>query len=329
MDIPILSSLEKIYPNQDTGAVAIRKLVKNQNLIEQGIKEIDGINDLDPIREQINVLSNPNLLINGDFQVWQRGESFDIPSTGASTYTADRWVIQTNSQGVSATKLLDGGISVNNSSFDGTYLNICQFIELETYKRIKGKNVAITIKFKNSVSNIILGLRAFPDSSGVVKKFNGDKIVLNTTIPICSTDCTKFMLYLQSTQTQKIEIEYVKLELGTVATPFTPRIYAEELAMCERYYQKVRVQERIYNYNANELYAITNLRTIMRVVPTLAKISEPAVSYIAGGKIDGYVFDTTSWSGAIKSITLRATKNSHGLTEAVLKAELELDAEIY
>ena len=56
MDLPILNQLEKIYPNQDTGAVAIRKLVKNQNLIEQGIKEIDDINDLDEVRDEIGIL---------------------------------------------------------------------------------------------------------------------------------------------------------------------------------------------------------------------------------------------------------------------------------
>lgn len=58
MDLPILNQLEKIYPSQDRGYEAIRKLVKNQNLIEQGIKEIDGMNDLDEIRKQINDLND-------------------------------------------------------------------------------------------------------------------------------------------------------------------------------------------------------------------------------------------------------------------------------
>ena len=62
MDLPILNQLEKIYPNTDTGADAIRKLVKNQNLIEQGIKEIDDAYDLDEVREQINVLSEYSII---------------------------------------------------------------------------------------------------------------------------------------------------------------------------------------------------------------------------------------------------------------------------
>lgn len=57
MDLPILNQLEKIYPNQDTGAEAIRKLVKNQNLIEKGIKEIDDAYDLGEVKEQINTLN--------------------------------------------------------------------------------------------------------------------------------------------------------------------------------------------------------------------------------------------------------------------------------
>lgn len=41
MELPILNNLEKIYPNKDTGAEAIRKIVKNQNLIEQGINDAE------------------------------------------------------------------------------------------------------------------------------------------------------------------------------------------------------------------------------------------------------------------------------------------------
>lgn len=59
MDLPILNQLEKIYPSQDNGAQAINKLVRNQNLIEQGIKDIQiiaGEKELQEILKQINVL---------------------------------------------------------------------------------------------------------------------------------------------------------------------------------------------------------------------------------------------------------------------------------
>ena len=39
MDLPVLNQLEKIYPTQDSGAQAISKLVRNQNIIVQGIED--------------------------------------------------------------------------------------------------------------------------------------------------------------------------------------------------------------------------------------------------------------------------------------------------
>lgn len=61
MEIPVLNQLEKIYPNKDNGAVAIRKLVKNQNIIEQGIAEIN----IEKLTEQINILPNDIVLNSG------------------------------------------------------------------------------------------------------------------------------------------------------------------------------------------------------------------------------------------------------------------------
>ena len=50
-------------------------------------------------------ISNPNLLINGDFQIWQRGVSFGV--IPANSYTADRW---NNSGGSSLTEKTISGI---------------------------------------------------------------------------------------------------------------------------------------------------------------------------------------------------------------------------
>jgi len=42
--------------------------------------------------------------------------------------------------------------------------------------------------------------------------------------------------------TGSIYIQWVKLELGSVATPLIPRSTGEELALCQRYYQKSYLQ---------------------------------------------------------------------------------------
>ena len=86
-----------------------------------------------------------------------------------------------------------------------------------------------------------------------------------------STDNDYWYLGLEF-KTVGVTIEWAKLELGEVATPYVPRLYAEELQLCKRYYQYI-------NLNAANVQAITNkLVTVMvdyevqmRVNPTLAK----------------------------------------------------------
>lgn len=66
-------------------------------------------------------------------------------------------------------------------------------------------------------------------------------------------------------------LNWVKLELGTEATKFVPRSYGEELALCQRYYQKgessstyvaVAIDER-------QLLCLFDFHVSMRVKPTI------------------------------------------------------------
>lgn len=51
----------------------------------------------------------PNLLVNGDFQIWQRGESFTITGDEAFHYTADCWCVYASTgQTVTVKKTSDG-----------------------------------------------------------------------------------------------------------------------------------------------------------------------------------------------------------------------------
>ncbi len=72
MDLPVLNQLEKIYPNQDNGAQAISKLVRNQNLIEQGIKDAQLIEGPQGPQGEIGPQGNtPFIGVNGN---WWIGE---------------------------------------------------------------------------------------------------------------------------------------------------------------------------------------------------------------------------------------------------------------
>ena len=156
--------------------------------------------------EKAAALSNPNLLINGGFTVWQRGERFTIPRTGYGTgkYTADRWRVWANPDStggnITVTRA-DDGLHVEAS---GAGIATYRFEEAEV-KKLSGKTVMLSQSVDGVVSSAV---RSFPTTG-----------ILNVALPVSGT------------------INWIKLELGEEATPFVPRSYGEELLACMRYYQ--------------------------------------------------------------------------------------------
>lgn len=162
-----------------------------------------GLADTD---EKVATLSNPNLLINGGFAVWQRGESFTIPRTGYGTgkYTADRWRVWANADStggnITVTKADDG----MHIEADGAGFATYRFEEAEA-KKLSGKTVTLSQSVDGVVSSAV---RSFPTTG-----------ILNVALPVSGT------------------INWIKLELGEEATPYVPKGYGEELLACMRYYQ--------------------------------------------------------------------------------------------
>lgn len=156
--------------------------------------------------EKAAALSNPNLLINGGFAVWQRGESFTIPRTGygAGKYTADRWRVWANADStggnITVTRADDG----MHIEADGAGFATYRFEKAEV-KKLSGKTVTLSQSVDGVVSSAV---RSFPTTG-----------ILNVALPVSGT------------------INWIKLELGEEATPFVPRSYGEELLACMRYYQ--------------------------------------------------------------------------------------------
>ena len=75
-----------------------------------------------------------------------------------------------------------------------------------------------------------------------------------------------------------VEIYSVKLELGSVATPFESRSYGEELALCQRYFQVVDMSSNalaaIYNAHYDTFRSIKySFPVTMRTAPTGSVIS--------------------------------------------------------
>ena len=177
-------------------------------------------NNFNEMIHDITQLSNPNLLINGDFQVWQRGTSFtNRLSNGAYNdigfYSSDRWYFIHMDRAHPSMKVTidktENGISIT-SNFNAALKQIME-TPLKT-----NENYVISAKINGLIQTLQIAGGTYIENDYLFYETNeyeaiGIKLKAGTTI-----------------------IEWVKLEQGSIATSFVSKTYAEELLMCQRYY---------------------------------------------------------------------------------------------
>ena len=95
------------------------------------------------------------------------------------------------------------------------------------------------------------------------------------------TDYLDILLRVKGNVETSSYITLIQLELGSQATPFEFRSYGEELALCERYYQKVGNDEgtnthlMVGSAEGSGTYVVSRaLRTRMRTVPPYAHLGD-------------------------------------------------------
>ena len=222
------------------------------------------------------LFSNPNLLINGDFSINQRG----IYATTNGTYSFDRWRMN---GGTSLTKGEGYVEFTSNNSWQG-------FIQpIENIGSLAGQTVTFSVKasLQSSASIISMGIRILKSGSSsptviepqIYPSLTSTPSVVSTTVTLPSdlTNNDIIMPWIWSRNAnQTIRLYWAKLEIGSIATPFSPRPYAEELAMCQRYYQKFTKSF----YDTNYLYS-TNARMLF-TVPLMAKMRTNATVNATG-----------------------------------------------
>ena len=239
-------------------------------------------------QEQFNLIGagRKNLIINGGFDVWQRGTSFSSPNN----YTADRWTASDQNGTATVSYYDDAG--VNTLKFDQTvastnYLpNIVH--KLEFPKRYSGKTVTLSIRAKAS-KEVALSTFFYSTTAGTYSPYtaigsvntNYTTLTYTITIPDLSSEAGNSIdiyIGLPMNDTYTVYFDYVQLELGSVATPFEHRSYGEELALCQRYYYRViplSATNGTY-LSSHEYIGATNCRlhvpfpTTMRTTPTIS-----------------------------------------------------------
>ena len=322
---------------------------------------------------RIEELSKDNAIINGNFDIWQRGTNFT-----ASGYGPDRWrtILAGSSSTQSQESFTLGQTDVPNNpkyfyrnvvtSSAGAGNGAIVTHRIENVSTFAGQTVTLSFWAKADASKNI--------STEFVQNFGGggtpsltttgigvSKLSLTTTwqkftvtasIPSISgkslgTDNNDYLAVLfwldagsnfdsrtdtLAQQSGTFDIAQVKLETGSVATPFIPRTEAEELFLCQRYYQIIKADTA----NGTSVSATAGLlkhahNVLMRTSPsrTLVGTSTLTVDFF------GYGTSTTtsvilSGNDEVTTINFNSASPSRAAATPLnlRPTEISLDAEL-
>lgn len=198
--------------------------------------------------------SNPNLLINPDFKINQRGTTNYESDSGASvnTYSVDRWSLYRHKLAVNSDKSIT---LANTPSNEGAFSQILEDtvegdVTIQVYVADVSGSASVLVMTSDgrtvvTVGNLKKGLNVFHYNQGLKKVYIK---VLNGTITL----------------------KYAKVEQGAVATPFIAPNRAEEFVKCCRFFQTLQVLYSAYCVTEQHYYHKLPLVTALRVNPTVS-----------------------------------------------------------
>lgn len=191
--------------------------------------------------------SNPNLLLNSNFRVDQRGYGTYSNNTTKPKYTLDRWI----SINAKVVYNIDGTVTITSIATTDTSAWFKQTLE----------------RTINDMCTLSCNITAVTGNAYLYNQTNGKKIVkgLNTVTLSSLKEAS-----IELKQGASITIEWIKLEKGSKATTYVAPIYAEELKKCEYYYTKIELKDSsLIVAGMNDAYIYVP-HIEMRTKPTLS-----------------------------------------------------------
>ena len=259
---------------------------------------------------------NPNLLINPDFLVNQRGQN-----EYSSGYTVDGWYIEGNKCSVRPSVdgiLITSAINVDSNSHafwqkienplaPGKYTLSLNVLEVSGVwsARIRTVNASgdyvdsyYTSAFREGVNKVSVDLSEGEYISAVSVGFNKGTEAGNS-----------------------LKLTWVKLEAGSAATPFVPPDPATELLKCQRYLFVLPQWSRwrMCEYTSKFLRFEIPTPIKMRIKPTLINSENFVIRSIdIVNELDGFTYEADNYAG--NELLIKAIKDSHDITDGVIVA---------
>lgn len=252
--------------------------------------------------------SNPNLLLNSNFRVDQRGRGTYTNNTTRTMYTLDRWM----SINAKVVYNIDGTVTITSLATTDTSSWFKQILEHAI----------------NDACTLSCNIKAVTGSAYLYNHANGKKIVkgLNTVTLSYLKEAS-----IELKQGASITIEWIKLEKGSKATAYVAPNYANELQRCMMYYNVVNTP--LNGYFTTQMYIGCEALANMRTKPTIKCVGSFWVYYYNGNK--KYKFSDIPTIELTKYSEITLLEAPLGVSQQNMTAifdedsYIELDAEVY
>lgn len=252
--------------------------------------------------------SNPNLLLNSNFKVDQRGRGTYTNNTTKPTYTLDRWM----SINTEVVYNVDGTATITSLATTDTSAWFKQILEYAI----------------NDTCTLSCNITAVTGSAYLYNHANGKKIVkgLNTVTLSYLKEAS-----IELKQGASITIEWIKLEKGSKATAYVAPNYANELQRCMMYYNVVNTS--LNGYFTTQMYVGCETLLNMRTKPTVKGVGSIWVYYYGGNtkyKFSDLQSIVLTKYSEITLLVAPSGASQQNMT-VVFDADsyIELDAEVY
>jgi hypothetical protein len=270
-----------------------------------------------------------NLLTNGGFEVWQRGNSFGAASPGTAFY-ADRWQIQGAGTGTLAlsrdTTNQDTGsgacCAATYTHVAGALLNLVQPLPAAEYPQLKGRVVSFSMRVRTSVANMVR-VGVYDGSAWTYSPYhngNGTYQTLTVSNVTLSAAATAWQMaaWWDNAISGLAYVDNAMLVVGSQYADYAPLHPADDLNRCLRYYEQINTF-----FNGNTWAGASGINygywwTYKAVKPVTPTITLPAFGSWSQLGISAVSADTASANGFRFVMTSNAIGNMQASISALV-----------
>jgi hypothetical protein len=315
--------------------------------------DVYSASDVNDTNGTINITAAPyaagkNKIINGDFEIWQRGTTFTHTSP---VYTADRWLAEADISTTFSRQTFTPG-TAPVSGYEGEYFFriakgaggtfATNYQRIEDVRTFAGQTATLSFWAKSDVAQTFEPFIIQNFGSGGSTAVNTATSTVNVTtswarysvtvaIPSVSGKTIGTSSYLQvyvarffSTAARTVDIWGVQMENGSTATAFqtaTGTIQGE-LAACQRYFQTITGDNAfplLQGYGGTSGVNVANFTfpVTMRIAPTATKTGTWTTnncSQVSAGNLNPYGFALSTTTTSVGAYFQYPDNNTDNIT---------------